>query len=154
LESRRPASTPRAVERALGRRDQLLPIELDVTDERQARAGAKAALERFGQIDVLVNNAGRGLLSAVEEASADEVRSAFAGLGRVDVRERLSGEEKRRVPRENAKIPQKMQSRRWHRGHQASEQIERFERERARAVSPDLLQLEFEPTVRATRQAL
>jgi NAD(P)-dependent dehydrogenase (short-subunit alcohol dehydrogenase family) len=35
-------------------------------------------LARFGQIDVLVNNAGRGLLGAVEEASAEEVRSVFA----------------------------------------------------------------------------
>ena len=60
----------------------------------------------------------------------------------------------RRVARKNAKIPQKMQSRRWHRSHQAREQVERFEHQRARAVSPHPLQLEFEPTVRATRQAL
>jgi NADP-dependent 3-hydroxy acid dehydrogenase YdfG len=37
-----------------------------------------AALQQFGQIDVLVNNAGRGLVGAVEEVTADEVRSAFA----------------------------------------------------------------------------
>jgi hypothetical protein len=51
---------------------------------------------------------------------------------------------KRRVARENPEIPQKMQSRWRHRGHQAGEQVERFEHERARAVSPDLLQLELE----------
>ena len=72
------ARDPRAVERALGRREQLLAVELDVTDERQTQAAVGAALARFGQIDVLVNNAGRGLLGAVEEASAEEVRSVFA----------------------------------------------------------------------------
>ena len=72
------ARDPRAVERALGRREQLLAVELDVTDERQTQAAVGAALARFGQIDVLVNNAGRGLLGAIEEASAEEVRSVFA----------------------------------------------------------------------------
>ena len=72
------ARDPHVVERALGRREQLLTVELDVTDERQAQAAVKAALTRFGQIDVLVNNAGRGLLGAIEEASAEEVRSVFA----------------------------------------------------------------------------
>jgi len=35
-------------------------------------------LKEFGQIDVLVNNAGRGLVGAIEETSTDEVRSIFA----------------------------------------------------------------------------
>jgi NAD(P)-dependent dehydrogenase (short-subunit alcohol dehydrogenase family) len=56
----------------------LLPVALDVTDERQAAAAAAAAIARFGSIDVLVNNAGRGLLGAVEEASAAEVEAVFA----------------------------------------------------------------------------
>lgn len=72
------AREPEAVERVLGRRDQLLAVPLDVTEERQAQAAVGAALMRFGQIDVLVNNAGRGLLGAVEEASAEEVRAVFA----------------------------------------------------------------------------
>jgi NAD(P)-dependent dehydrogenase (short-subunit alcohol dehydrogenase family) len=55
----------------------LLPVALDVTDETQAGAAVAAALERFGHIDVLVNNAGFGLLGAVEEASADEVRKLY-----------------------------------------------------------------------------
>ncbi len=57
--------------------DALLPLALDVTDESQAAAAAAAALQRFGRIDVLVNNAGFGLLGAVEEASADEVRRLY-----------------------------------------------------------------------------
>jgi NAD(P)-dependent dehydrogenase (short-subunit alcohol dehydrogenase family) len=56
----------------------LLPVALDVTDEGQAAAAAEAAIARFGSIDVLVNNAGRGLLGAVEEASAAEVEAVFA----------------------------------------------------------------------------
>jgi NAD(P)-dependent dehydrogenase (short-subunit alcohol dehydrogenase family) len=72
------ARDPKVVERALGRREELLAVELDVTDEGQAQVAVKAALARFGRIDVLVNNAGRGLLGAVEEASTEEVRSVFA----------------------------------------------------------------------------
>ncbi|TAL23171.1 MAG: SDR family NAD(P)-dependent oxidoreductase [Aquabacterium sp.] len=70
---RNPADVPRA----LGEHAQLLAVALDVTDERQAGAAVAAAIERFGRIDVLVNNAGYGLLSAVEEAGADEVRAVF-----------------------------------------------------------------------------
>ena len=66
-----------AVEKRLGARDALLPLALDVTDEAQARHAVGAALDRFGRIDVLVNNAGYGLLGAVEESTADEVRRLY-----------------------------------------------------------------------------
>jgi NAD(P)-dependent dehydrogenase (short-subunit alcohol dehydrogenase family) len=57
--------------------EQLLAVALDVTDEAAAVAAAEAAVERFGRIDVVVNNAGRGLLSAVEEASDAAVRAVY-----------------------------------------------------------------------------
>ncbi|HEX2399119.1 MAG TPA: oxidoreductase, partial [Mycobacterium sp.] len=57
--------------------EQLLPVALDVLDEAQAAAAVDAAVQRFGRIDVVVNNAGRGLLSAVEEASDAAARAVF-----------------------------------------------------------------------------
>ncbi|MBA4751031.1 MAG: SDR family NAD(P)-dependent oxidoreductase [Sphingopyxis sp.] len=62
---------------ALGQRERLLALPLDVTDEAQARAAAAAAVEAFGSIDVLLNNAGFGLLGAVEEASAADVERVY-----------------------------------------------------------------------------
>ncbi|MGX5854768.1 SDR family NAD(P)-dependent oxidoreductase [Dyadobacter jiangsuensis] len=48
----------------------LLVVTLDVTREEQAKEAAQAVIERFDKIDILLNNAGYGLLSAVEEATA------------------------------------------------------------------------------------
>ncbi len=61
----------------LGDHDRLLKLALDVTDEAQAKDAAKAAVERFGRIDVLLNNAGYGLLGAVEEATAEEIEKLY-----------------------------------------------------------------------------
>jgi NAD(P)-dependent dehydrogenase (short-subunit alcohol dehydrogenase family) len=49
-------------------------IRLDVTDKRQVAAAVDQALAAFGHIDVLVNNAGYGLVAAQEEASDEEIR--------------------------------------------------------------------------------
>ncbi|MBU9229564.1 SDR family NAD(P)-dependent oxidoreductase [Burkholderia multivorans] len=66
-----------AIVERLGESAALLPVALDVTDEAQARAAVQAAVERFGRIDVLVNNAGFGLLGAVEESSDKDVRRMY-----------------------------------------------------------------------------
>lgn len=55
----------------------LLVTELDVTSEEQAKKAVKVAVEHFGKIDVVVNNAGYGLLSAIEEASDEEVKRNY-----------------------------------------------------------------------------
>jgi NAD(P)-dependent dehydrogenase (short-subunit alcohol dehydrogenase family) len=57
--------------------DALLALPLDVTSAGQAAAAVSAALARFGRIDSLVNDAGRGLLGAVEEVSDAEARTVF-----------------------------------------------------------------------------
>ncbi len=66
-----------AVTEVLGEHPRLLPVQLDVTNEAQARKAVKAAVARFGGIDVLLNNAGFGLLGAVEEATAEEVENLY-----------------------------------------------------------------------------
>jgi NAD(P)-dependent dehydrogenase (short-subunit alcohol dehydrogenase family) len=53
-------------------------VALDVTVEEQAFAAAKAAIDRFGRIDILLNNAGFGLMGAVEEASATEIEAVYS----------------------------------------------------------------------------
>jgi NAD(P)-dependent dehydrogenase (short-subunit alcohol dehydrogenase family) len=54
-----------------------LVLKLDVTDRTQAEAAVKAAIDHFGCIDVLVNNAGIGYFAAVEESDEQEVRKMF-----------------------------------------------------------------------------
>lgn len=66
-----------AVREALGEHPNLLAVSLDVTDQTQAQAAVSAAVERFGQIDILLNNAGFGLLGAVEESSAEDVERVY-----------------------------------------------------------------------------
>lgn len=54
-----------------------LALNLDVTDALQVTAAAAAAKFRFGRIDVLVNNAGYGLIGSVEETSDADARRLF-----------------------------------------------------------------------------
>ena len=60
-----------------GTNKDVLLLSMDVTDEAQVKAAIATSLEKFGQIDVLVNNAGFGLLGSVEECSAQEVESVY-----------------------------------------------------------------------------
>jgi NAD(P)-dependent dehydrogenase (short-subunit alcohol dehydrogenase family) len=57
--------------------DRAVAVALDVTDTGQVAAAVAAAEDAFGGIDVLVNNAGHGYLSAVEEGEDAEVRKLF-----------------------------------------------------------------------------
>ena len=72
------ARDPARVVSRLGDSPNLLAVALDVTNEAQARAAADAAVARFGRIDILLNNAGFGLLGAVEEATAPEIERVYA----------------------------------------------------------------------------
>src|SRR3954466_2417880 len=61
----------------LAEHDRVAPVALDVTDAVQRDAAIAEALGRFGRIDVLVNNAGRTQVGAVEETTDEELRALF-----------------------------------------------------------------------------
>lgn len=71
------ARNPQGIVQRFGDHPNVLAVALDVTDEAQAHAAAMATIERFGRIDVLINNAGYGLLGAVEEATAREIEAVY-----------------------------------------------------------------------------
>jgi NAD(P)-dependent dehydrogenase (short-subunit alcohol dehydrogenase family) len=60
---------------AVGAHDDLLVVELDVTDPTSAGTAVSAAVDRFGRIDVLVNNAGNFYAGFFEEISPDDFRA-------------------------------------------------------------------------------
>src|SRR3954463_8927258 len=75
------------VEQAVGEHDELLVIELDVTSPASAEAATNAAVERFGRIDVLVNNAGNFYAGYFEEFTPDQIDAQLAAnlLGPMNV---------------------------------------------------------------------
>jgi NAD(P)-dependent dehydrogenase (short-subunit alcohol dehydrogenase family) len=60
-----------------GHKENALALQLNVTDRAQIAQAVRQAEERFGRIDVLVNNAGYGYLAAVEEGEDDQIRAMF-----------------------------------------------------------------------------
>ena len=61
----------------LGSPENIYITLLDVTNEQQANEAAERAIENFGTIDVLVNNAAYGMLGAVEESTDKEIRKMY-----------------------------------------------------------------------------
>ncbi|MFM9380129.1 oxidoreductase [Pseudomonas sp. UV AK001] len=72
------ARKPQDITDRLGEHPNLLALRLDVTREDEAHQAVAEGVKRFGRIDVLINNAGFGVLGAVEETSASETERLFA----------------------------------------------------------------------------
>ena len=69
---------PDAVAKAVGEADDLLVVELDVTSTQDAEAAVRAAVERFGKIDVLVNNAASFYAGFFEELTPEQMERQLA----------------------------------------------------------------------------
>ncbi len=55
--------------------EQILPISMDVTKRAEIKNAVQKAIEKYGKIDVLINNAGYGIVGALEETPEKELRS-------------------------------------------------------------------------------
>ena len=62
---------------AEGHEDNALMLELDVTRKDQVTDAVKQAISKFGKIDVLVNNAGYGYFTSIEEGEEEKIRAQF-----------------------------------------------------------------------------
>ena len=68
--------TINALKDAIGEnKSNFLPLAMDIVDEENVKAGIDKAVEHFGSIDVVVNNAGYGLIGGLEELTDEEART-------------------------------------------------------------------------------
>ncbi len=70
-------SDPAQLTTTLDNHPDLYVVQMDVTREDQVREAVKQGIARFGRVDVLVNNAGFGMVTAIEEATDAEVRKQY-----------------------------------------------------------------------------
>lgn len=70
-------NTDQVKDLAEGQKDNALVLPLDVTDKAQIASAVAKTLNTFGKIDVLVNNAGYGYFTSIEEGEEDKIRAQF-----------------------------------------------------------------------------
>ena len=76
----RVAATSRNIsdlEKAVGNYENFLPLSVNLIDENSVEAAVSQTISKFGQLDVVVNNAGYGMIGALEELSDRESRENF-----------------------------------------------------------------------------
>ncbi|GAA3978692.1 SDR family oxidoreductase [Pedobacter ginsengiterrae] len=76
----RVAATSRNIselEKAVGNHENFLPLSVNLIDENSVEAAVSQTISKFGQLDVVVNNAGYGMIGALEELSDRESRENF-----------------------------------------------------------------------------
>lgn len=71
--SRRPETIPAELIAS----ENLLPVKLDLNSKEQIKLAVTSVLDKFGRIDILINNAGYGLLGYFEESSENQIRVQF-----------------------------------------------------------------------------
>lgn len=75
------AATARKLESIDGLKERygenVLPLQLDVTNAAQAKSAVEQAHAYFGRLDIVLNNAGYSLVGTIEEAGADEIRALY-----------------------------------------------------------------------------
>ena len=65
------------LENAVGKNESFLPLAVNITDEQSVNDAISQTISRFGKINVVVNNAGYGLVGSLEELSDAEARANF-----------------------------------------------------------------------------
>lgn len=70
-------NTEKLIEKIEEHEGNFLPIKLDITDEKDVKNAISKGIDKFGQIDVVVNNAGYNLLGNIEEISDAEFRKTM-----------------------------------------------------------------------------
>src|SRR3954462_603783 len=68
---------PESVAKAVGDADDLIVVELDITSLASAEAAVRAGVDRFGRIDVLVNNAGNFYAGFFEELTPEQIERSL-----------------------------------------------------------------------------
>ena len=74
------AATSRDVkelEKVVGANPDLLPLQVDITKDESVKVAVRKAVEQFGRLDVVVNNAGYSLFGSMEEVSENEFRQSL-----------------------------------------------------------------------------
>src|SRR5215467_684915 len=68
---------PEVLSESLGNHSNLFVVEMDVTRESEVREAVQKSIKHFDKLDVIVNNAGYGIVGAIEEVSDAEARKQY-----------------------------------------------------------------------------